>query len=228
MWAGLGIEPRILQNRPTPQSYPRVFSPSCKVHWDRVIASLPPDGKASELWSQAVRMFIVACRAANTSPFLGIQQSRNDQIVSALRTSRRAVLKVLDNANVFRMITLKAVRRTCRLTDRGFVLRVEGEIMAADPTVTRWLLLKPWPAFNLKSKGVYRKQLDSNTQMVFFNAGANMPLRWRIGYEITLDTMPALPNPMASNAEVETFVLKVLWHHVMLDTRTREWHRRKI
>jgi hypothetical protein len=171
---------------------------------------------------------VVACRAANTSPFAGLQQTRNDQIVSALRNSRRAVLKVLDNSYAFKILTLKAVRRSCTVTDKGFVLRVEGEIMAVDPTVTHWLLKKPWPAFQLKNKGVYRKQLDHHTQMIFYNAGANLPLRWHIGYEIALDLRPALPNPLASDAEQEQFILKVLWAHVMADTRTREWHRRKL
>lgn len=228
MWASLGIEPRTLQSRPTAQAYPKAFTQNCKLHWDWVVANLDNTVDTQTQWKRALTAFLARCRAANTSPFMGIQQSRNDQIVTALRNSRRAVLKVLDNSDVFRMITLKAVRRTCKLTDKGFVLRVEGEVMAADPTVTKWLLQKPWPAFALKSKGIYRKTLDHNTEMVFFNAGANMPLRWRIGYEITLDIMPALPNPMASRADIEAFVLKVLWHHVMLDTRTREWHRRKI
>lgn len=228
MWAGLGIDARTLQNRPGPNTYPPVFTPNCKVHWEAAVNELPQEGEASALWTEVIQDFIVRCRQANTSPFLGLQQSRNDQIVSALRNSRRAVLKVLDNAKVFRMITLKAVHRSCKVTGQGFVLRVQGDIQAADPTVTRWLLQKPWPAFHLKSQGVYRKQLDHNTQMIFYNSGANMPLRWHIGYEIALDILPALPNQMASNAEIETFVLKVLWHHVMLDTRTREWHRRKI
>jgi len=180
------------------------------------------------MWTQAVRTFLLLCKQANTYPFMGTQQARNDQIVTALRASRRAVLKVLDNSQVFRMLTLKATRRSCYMTDKGFVLRVEGEVQAADPTVSKWLLLKPWPAFGLKSQGVYSKQLDAHTRMIFYNQGANMGLRWRIGYEITLDIMPALPNPMASQVEIENFVLKVLWHHVMLDTRTRKWHRRAL
>lgn len=228
MWGALGIEPRLLQNRPTPQTYPSVFTTNCKPHWDWVTNNLDNTVDTQTQWTRAISAFLARCRAANTSPFLGVQQSRNDHIVTALRASRRAVLKVLDNSNVFRMVTLKAVRRTCRVNDHGFVLRVEGEILAADPTVTSWLLKKPWPAFGLKSRGIYRKTLDHNTEMVFFNAGANMPLRWRIGYEIKMDTLPALPNPMASGAEMEAFILKVLWHHVMSDMRTREWHRRSL
>lgn len=227
MWASLGIDPQRLQGRPAPQSYPSAFSPNCKPHWDAVVSNLQP-GSGEEVWRQAIQMFLAQCRAANTSPFAGTRQSRNDQIVTRLRASRRAVLKVLDNSRAFRMITLKAVRRSCKMKDGVLVLRVEGEIMAADPTVPEWLLRKPWPAFGLKHRGVYSKQLDSRTRMVFFNSGANMPLRWHIGYEIIIDIMPALPNPVASDQELETFLLKVLWQHVMTDTRTREWHRRTL
>lgn len=228
MWAALDIEPHLLNSRPTSQSYPSAFTPNCRPHWDWVISNLDNTADAQTLWKRAITAFLARCRAANTSPFLGMQQSRNDHIVTALRASRRAVLKVLDNSDVFRTITLKAVKRKCKVSGSGFVLRVEGEILAADPTVTRWLLKKPWPAFGLKTRGVYRKTLDHNTEMVFFNAGANMPLRWHIGYEIKLDILPALPNPLASDADMEAFILRVLWPHVMSDMRTREWHRRSL
>lgn len=228
MWPGLGLDAQTLQNRPTPQTYPRAFTPNCKVHWDRAVASLPDAGRPADLWAQCLRTFVQLCRQANTVPTLGVEQARNDQIMSVLRTSRRAVLKVLDNAQVFRMMTLRTVSKTCRLTPSGFVIRVEGEIQALDPTATSWLLLKPWPAFDLKSRGLYRKQLDAHTKMVFYNAGANLSLRWFIGYEIEVSVLPALPRLDASKAELEAFVLNVLWRRVMTEGRTREWHRRAI
>lgn len=139
------------------------------------------------------------------------------------------MLKVMDNARAFDVMTLKNVERSCTVTSQGLVLRVTASILAVDPTVTRWLLRQPWPAFRLKIQGVYRKTLDHNTEMVFFNKGANMPLRWHIGYEIRLPIVPKVPDPeRATDRDLANFVLQVLWHQVEISTRTRVWHRGKI
>lgn len=99
--------------------------------------------------------------------------------------------------------------------------------MTMDPTVDRWLLQQPWPAFRLKSNGVYRKQLDEHTTMVLFNDYANMPLRWHIGYEIKLDMLPSLVKPEPTLLDIEKAVLHQ-WSQIMQTSRTHEWHRRQL
>jgi len=151
----------------------------------------------------------------------------NDVINSRLRESRRVVLKFLNNARPFKLMTLKAVKRECHVFPQGFKLRIIGEVQSMDPTVDKWLLKQPWPAFRLKHDGVYHKKLNENTTMVLFNDYANMPLRWKIGYEIQLPIRPWSSNPTATTLELENLVLK-LWHQCMDEQRTYEWHRRQL
>lgn len=156
-----------------------------------------------------------------------VSQSTNDSILRRLQASRRAVLKFLNNAKPFKLMTLKAVKRECRIGPNGFTLRVTGDVLAMDPTVGRWLLQQPWPAFRLKSEGMYHKQLDDWTTMVLFNAGANMPLRWHIGYEIKVPMVPSLPKEQPTKADLESYVLRQ-WEKELQTSRTHEWHRRQL
>lgn len=151
----------------------------------------------------------------------------NDKITSRLQAARRAVVKFLDNSKPFDLGSLKAVRRSCVVNAQGFVLRVEGEVLSMDPTIDKWLLKTPWPAFRLKHGGVYARQLDEHTLMVIFNANANASQRWKIGYEISIPIRPWVPRASASASELESFVLGVLWPQAAT-LRTREWHRKQL
>jgi hypothetical protein len=126
------------------------------------------------------------------------------------------------------LLTLRAVKRTCTLTDTGFVIRVVGYIQKVDGNLKKWLTHRPWPAFRQKGNGLWERYFGQDVRIVFYNANAEASQRWHVGYEITVPLRPQVPVPDAEDSVLEAFVLNVLWRRIMLNSRTQEWHRRQL
>lgn len=152
----------------------------------------------------------------------------NAQIIHFLQAARFQVVKFLNNSGPYDHLTLKAVKRTCELTKKGFVIRVIGQIQKVEPRIETWLLTRPWPAFRPKGNGVYGRQLGEHIRVVFYNHEAGMTQRWYIGYEITCPYKPQLIDPDADTEKIEEWLLRVIWRRVMAESRTRVWHRRQL
>lgn len=152
----------------------------------------------------------------------------NDAVIHFLQSARRQVVKFLNNSGPYDYLTLKAVKRQCIVTDKGFVIRVIGHVQKVEPHIEKWLTQRPWPALKPRGNGVWGRQIGPNIRVVFYNEGAAMSQRWYIGYEITCPMKPTLIDPDADDHKMEAWILRVLWRRIMAEARTFKWHRRQL
>lgn len=224
---GLGLSDAQLSAVPDTKSFPRALNQACRSVWD----SLIPELEATEpeaAWAEAISTFVGLCASRGQYAFSNTKQSNNDRINMQLQAARRAVLKFINQSKVFKVATLKAVKRQALMVGPGFLIRTIGEVQSVDPFLLRWIQKRPWPAFNVKSNGKWAKQLAPGVTIVLYNTGAYGSQRWVIAYEIVVPIMPALPHPMASKSEFEDFVLKILWKPVLTSGRPYQYHRKML
>lgn len=227
--SNLGVLDTDQIKNPRKDSFPSAFNPNCSEVWSAVIQSMTVTEDIAANWALAIRLFIEVCITKDLYPFSNLKQSANDMILTALNDSRKAVVKFMNRTRMLHYVNLKATRREVEVNNLGFTLRVYGAAVLKDPTFEQWLLKMPMPAFRLKHQGRYVKQLDTQTTMVVYNEGASLSQRWHVGYEIVVHHFPDLPGKhMPSKAELERFVLSILWLPVLKSHRPDGFHHRLI
>lgn len=170
----------------------------------------------------ALREYISQCEARGVYPFQNLHESRNDQIVDFLHERRLQFVRFINRTDFFRTITLRSTHRKVVATDHGFVLTVRARTINTDPSFIKWLQEIPFPRFNLvRHNGRYTKNIMHGLDMFVENDFAdNMHDRWIIGYDIVCPFYPDLPtNHTPSKAEIERFVLDILWMPLLRSMR---------
>lgn len=228
--SSLGITDLDQARDPTVSTFPHAFNPSCQRIWNAVVSNMEfKPASAGHNWATAIRLFVEVCIAEDEFPFSNLKQSSNDFILEALSNARKDVVKFLNRSKLLDLVNLRATRREVSMMNTGFVLKVFGNAWVKDPTFEKWLIQIPYPRFDLKEHGQYRKQVSPSTTMIVYNEGASLNQRWHIGYEIVVHQFPDLPgNTLASKGDMEKFILDILWMPVLRSHRPFGYHKRLI
>ncbi len=199
---------------PMASTFPPAFNPNNESVWVAAVQALVPTADAATDWALVIKHYISLCEQRAVYPFQNLHESRNDQISDYLRARRRLVVKFINNSGIFKDLKIQNTTRKAVVTDSGFVLSVQAQATIKDPTFSAWLVKSPMPRFNIKDpkSETYIKSLDDGLNMFVYNEGADMDARWHIGYDITCPMYPDLPtNHVPSKAELERFILEILW-----------------
>jgi hypothetical protein len=228
--SGLGVTDIEQARNPVSSTFPLSFNTNCQPIWDAVVTHMDMGKDVGKNWQTAIRLYIEICVTEDQYPFSNLKQSANDQILTLLTNERRSIVKFLNASKMLDYVNLRATSRQVTCNNIGFVLTVFGKIALKDPTFEKWLTKIPIPRFNVvKDNGRYIKHLTKHTTMVVYNEGASMSGRWHIGYEIVCHHFPDLPgNQLASKAEMEKFILDILYMPILKQHRPLGYHRRLI
>jgi hypothetical protein len=220
--SNLGISAIDQARPPTARGFPPAFNQNNASLWVQAVQELEPGKHAESDWGRTIRRYVDFCEARGTYPFQSVHESRNDAISDYLRNRRRAFVKFVNNSNFFESIKLRTTERKVSVTEHGFILTIEGHAWIEDPSFEKWLTMRPSPSFDLVAhEGRHTKTLmDGLTMFAYTDHGSKSPVRWRIGYEISCPMFPDLPDKhLPSKAEIEDFILKVLWLPILRGAR---------
>lgn len=212
--SNLGVKLFDQARTPLASTFPPAFNPNNASVWSAAVQALVPTADPASDWALTIKNYVFICEQRAVYPFQNFHESRNDQISDYLRTRRRLVVKFINNSGIFKDIKIQNTIRKVVVTDSGFVLTVQAKVTIKDPTFSAWLTKSPMPRFNIKDpkSETYIKSLDSGLNMFVYNEGVAMDARWHIGYEIMCPFYPDLPsNNVPSKAELERFILEILW-----------------
>jgi hypothetical protein len=229
--ANLGITAFQAARPPTAQTFPLAFPASNVLHWRQACTELVPSLDIKYDWGITIRRYVELCTQNNVFPFATLHQSRNDQISDYLAERRRAFVKFINMTGLLEHVYLKATHRTVTAIDSGFTLRVHGEAIIEDPTYTTFLQKAPFPRMLLRTEDQhYVRQLMPGLELFAYNEyNRSMKQRWIVGYEITCPIFPDLPNhPTPTKAEIERFILDLLWMPLLRSMRPIHQMRRLI
>lgn len=220
--SNLGVPVLFQARTPTADGFPITFNPHTKAQWDAAVKELTPSKDAVQDWGLVIQYYIDLCSKHGQYPFSGPHTSSNDQIVAVLKEARHAVVKFINKSELIKMVSFRDTHRKVSMTATGFILQVQGQARLKDETFPQWLVQAPMPRFDIirDADGKYIKHLGYNTAFFAYNEGANMTARWHVGYEIVVDKFPDIPNhPTPSKAELERFILDILWMPVLKQAR---------
>lgn len=227
--SNLGVDALTQGRSPTAQTFPRAFNPNNASDWTMAVNNTVMGDDPTEDWGLVIKEYIRLCTIRGVYPFQNTHESTNDQIVDFMRERRRQFVRFINRTDFFRTITLRSTHRHVTATDHGFTLTVYAKTLNTDPSFIKWLVESPFPRFDLVRKnGRYSKHLIPGLELFVENDYAdNMTDRWIIGYDIHCPMYPDLPtNHTPSKAEIERFVLDVLWMPLLRSMRPiRTTHR---
>jgi len=219
--ANLGIGSMEQARSPTVDTFPRMFNTNNRSDWEQAVQELIPSGNALQDWGITIRKYVNLCEQRNVFPFQSFQQNRNDQIYDYLRSRRKTFVNFIDKCNFFENVAIRSTHHKVVVSDRGFVLTVYARARIADPTFLDWLVKSPQPRFNAAQDmgGRYIRPLQDGLNM-FVHPDGQDTYRWCIGYDIDCPFYPELPNNfIPSKAELERFILEVLWKPILRTSR---------
>lgn len=229
--SNLGVSAFDAARPPTAQTFPLAFNVNNVLHWKAACAELIPSLDTRYDWASTIKRYVELCTENGVFPFSTLHQSRNDQISEFLTERRRAFVKFINMTGLLEHVYLKATHRLVSATDAGFVLRVHGEAIIEDPTYTTFLQQIPYPKMLLRTEDShYVRQLMPGLEIFAYNEYArSMKQRWIVGYEISCPIFPDLPNhPTPTKAEIERFILDILWMPLLRSMRPIHQMRRLI
>jgi hypothetical protein len=222
--SNLGIPPLDQARVPTEDTFPLAFNPNNRSLWGAAIQNLTLGPDPMTDWGFALKEYVRLCAQRGVYPFQNFHESRNDDISDYLRERRRAFVKFVNRVNLFETIKIRSTHRRVTVTEKGFVLTVYAKTLNTDPSFIKWLREIPMPRFDLiRHNGRYKKHIPGTSGLEIFveNDGAdNMHDRWIIGYDIICPMFPDLPtNHTPSKAELERFILDILWMPLLRSMR---------
>lgn len=212
--SNLGVTEIQQARTPTAEAFPLAFNPNNKSEWTAAVHELVTTGEPETDWGLTIRRYVELCAARGVYAFQSVHQTRNDQISDYLRDRRRAFIHFINISHFFDTVKLRTTERKVTVTDRGFVLQVDATATIKDPSFEKWLTKMPMPRFDIvRHDGRYTKAIQDGLLMYAYNERqSNSPERWHVGYEITCPIYPDLPDQhLPSRAELENFVLNILW-----------------
>ena len=227
--SNLGIDALDQARSPTVQTFPLAFNQNNHSDWNAAVQNTVMGEDPMDDWGRTIKEYVRLCTHRGVYPFQNLHESKNDQIVDYLRERRREFVRFVNRTDFFSSITLRTTHRRVTATDSGFMLTVYAKTLNTDPSFIKWLQEIPFPRFDLVRKdGRYKKHLINGLEVFVQNDGAdNMTDRWIVGYDIHCPMYPDLPtNHTPSKAEIERFVLDVLWMPLLRSMRPlRTTHR---
>lgn len=220
--SNLGVTVLEQARPPTSNTFPPAFEQQNHHDWDAAVIQLIPSGNALEDWAITIKRYVELCTARNVFPFQTLQQNRNDQITEFFRTRRRAFVKFIDRCNFFDNVTIRSTHHKVIVTDRGFILTIYAKARISDPSFVKWLTEIPYPRFDIvkDQQGRHIRQIMDGLDMFVINEAGNLPERWDVGYDIMCPFYPDIPNDHTpSKAEMERFILDILWMPILRSAR---------
>lgn len=223
----LGVAPMHQHHGPTSERMPAALNPANRRTWDAVCDQIVHENDPACAWSAAIRLYVDACVDAGLYPFAPHRQHVNDRIFHDLLAARRLLVRFLNLSKLLKHCTIRSVVRDCEVTDVGFVIEVEARVTLNDPTFVSYLLQHPMPALRLKHNGRYSRRLNDAITVFVYNKHAGASQQWHIGYQLFIQQFPDVPgNHLPSRAEIERFVMNVLFLPVLKSSRPHGYHRR--
>lgn len=214
----LGVLPQFQARSPTADSFPPAFNTNNKRIWEAVVLDFVSTADASKDWAKVISLYVDACQERGTYPFSNVKQSTNDQIFTFLSQKRAEVVKFINQIKLMDVVALRDSKRKVTMTTAGFTLEVWSQATPRDPTYSKWIFNSPLPRFDAVRKidGKYTRGLGKGLTFWTYNDGAEMSGRWHIGYTIDCQFYPDIPaRPLASQAELERFILDVIWSPII-------------
>lgn len=229
--SNLGVSAIEQARAPTVDAFPQALNPNNKSEWGTAIQNLVTTGDTLKDWGLAIKDYVRLCTDRGVYPFQNVHQNRNDRITDYLRERRRQFVHFIDRAHFFDGVRVRTSGRTVKVTDTGFVLRVTATAYIKDPSFAQWLTQMPMPRFDfVKHEGRHTKVLGPGLTMFAENERqSRSPERWIIGYEITCPVFPDIPTSHTpSRAELENFILDVLWMPLLRSMRPQKMTHRLV
>jgi len=214
--SSLGV-PQLDQARsPTVKGFPTGMNANNIAEWTTAIHELIPCGEALRDWGIAIKNYVRLCEKRQVFPFSNTSVDRNDEIVDILKIAREDFVRFVNKNHFFRDIKIRTTLRQVHLTENGFVLRVYAKARIDDPSFIKWLEHLPmpynFPTVQPDAPNRYIKRLTHNLSLFVESEAPMLKERWLVGYEISIPMFPTLPNELLpSRAEIEEFILSVLW-----------------
>jgi hypothetical protein len=211
-FSNLGVTDIQQARSPTVDAFPTAFNPNSRSEWEAAVHEVVPKDPVAD-WVFAIQRYVDLCEQHGVYPFQSTQQSRNDRISDYLRDRRRAFVKFTDKTQFFENAKIRTTERNIVVTNSGFVLTVIAHANVTDPSFEKWLSTMPFPRFDVIHDGKYWKTLYPGLRMfVYRDHGSNSSERWVIGYEITCEIFPDLPDQhLPTKQQIEHFILELLW-----------------
>jgi len=226
--SALGVSAIQQARTPTADAFPIAFNPNNKAEWATAVHSIEVTGEAQTDWGLAIRQYVQLCQARGVFPFQNVHLARNDQISDFMRERRRSFVNFIDQSQFFENVKIRTTERHVTVTDVGFVLTVTATAYIKDPSFGNWLTQTPIPNFSIVGKDQHSRILEQGLRM-FANADDIDKQSWNLGYEIVCPIYPDLPDQHTpSKAEIENFVLKILWMPLLKAVRPRQLTHRLI
>lgn len=223
--SSLGVPLNDQSRVPSNDSFPLTFNRNTEKLWPIAVGqTLVKEPKKA--WESCIKTFVKLCDKEKLSPFSSFGIS-NDEILTSLIRCRRIVVKFMEQTDVLSDMQIYRNQRSVKLTNTGFSLRIDAQakLKKDDPTILSRMGLRK----NSSYGGIWSRSLDNSIDFFVFNEGAKLDQRWHFGYEIRVDKFPYIPgNPLPSNAELEKFVLEVLYLPILRAYRPIGGHMRLI
>lgn len=213
--SNLGVPVLDQARPPTVKGFPLGLNVNNVAEWTTAVHALIPSDNAAKDWGTTLRLYVDLCEKVGVFPFSNV--SHNDQIVDILWQARKDFIRFVNQNNFFHNVTVRSTFRNVMATDTGFVLNVYAKARIEDPSFIKWLqglrtrYTEPRP--QIKSLTLkYTKPIAPNLSVFVHNETVTFPERWLVGYEISVPFFPDIPNnKLPSKAEIEEFVLTILW-----------------
>lgn len=220
--SNLGISVFEQARSPTGDSFPTAFNTNNRYVWQQAVAEYKPGHSAMEDWGLAIKHYIELCESSGVFPFQATHISRNDQIHYYLQACRQNINRFLNRSKLLSELKIRKTHHQVVVTPTGFHIEVSAWVYLKDPTFPEFLTRMPYPRFNpaRDEDGRYTKKLGPGLEMHAYNESVRMDQRWHIGYTIQCNVFPDVPAVGApSKAELEKFILDVLWMPVLREAR---------
>jgi hypothetical protein len=212
--SNLGVTSLQQARPPEGSTFPLAFNPNNVSVWEAAVLSIDPSGEAATDWVLAVRAYVDLCEKRGVFPFQNVHLDRNDQISDYLKDRRKSFVEFCESVEFFADVKVRDTERKVTMTDSGFMLKGIAIVHISDPSYEQWLTQKP--AFQ-KMESRFSRSLMSGLSVFAEPKEAG---NWELGYEISCPMYPDVPDsPLPSRANLESFVLSVLWMPVLRCTR---------
>lgn len=223
--SNLGVPVLDQARPPTVKGFPQGLNVNNVAQWTSAVHALIPCGEAVKDWATTLRLYVRLCEEQGVFPFSDTYLSHNDQIMDILTQARRDFVQFVNKNKFFHDIRIRSTHRKVVATDTGFVLTVYAKSRIEDPSFLRWVQNLPtryaYPKQYVSGgQQHYHKQIAPHLSILVENEAVNFPERWVVGYEISVPFFPEIPNnELPSKAEIEEFVLAVMWMPLLRSMR---------
>ena len=230
--AVMGVPPAYWSKFPLPDAYPTKFSDEGRIVWNEMLLS---DEYATRIrnqtldgaWHNAITLFLDLCDEEGVAPFLNsTDTTRNEFVLSALRTNRIRLVKFMNDFGMFteqELMVRKSYREYVR-TDVGFIVSSWAD-MFPYPNMNR-VVFEDWlTSTEIHGNDRFQRYVDNHyvhqivpTLQVWVKC-VNM-LRIQVGFTIEVKGTVNIPgNKTPTRKEVDAFLDQRFWFPLLRQHR---------